>query len=182
MTCSRKFLSVLAGCAVLVFSSTKSQALDFTYSFVNTGGAGTTIGSVVTGRILGLQDNSFNFLGATVTFDSVSTGFDPGFSATSWTEAGIFQVVGGVLVSVNFSGDVAHESNPAANEVITIQTGNRDFVAYNNFTKYYYDGAAAATFTPLSTPSAAPDATSTLGLLVAGAVGLETLRRRQARA
>ena len=53
--------TILLSATGLTLMSSPVLALDFQYSFENTGGNAQLLDAMVTGRILGLNDNSFNF-------------------------------------------------------------------------------------------------------------------------
>ena len=164
------------GAAFLLCGS--SQALDFSYSFVNhNGSANTTEGAIVTGKILGLNDNMVNFQPVTVTLDSISP--DNGLLPLPfiWFESGTFDVLGGMIQSAQFS-----KHDPTAEIDLNTDIGGRILINKPDWGTYYINGTPEITFTPLNTESTqqtpTPDGgASTLGLLALSAVGGASLRR-----
>ena len=162
----KTFTLAAAGFALL---SSSALALDFQYSFVNTLGNVGSPADVITGRILGLNDNSLNFQPVTVTLDSVSPSISSPFTAPyQWTDSGVFAVSGGVLSGISWS------SNDGT-FAINIDTANAPFIATSSagqlFSKYYLGGQEGSlSITPLSS---VPDGGSTMllfGLSLAGLV------------
>lgn len=134
----------------------------------------------MTGRVVGLTPDpvtGYSFSKVTVFFDSVSTGFDPGFSADSWFDYGTFHLTGGLP-------DYASFSHNDGSQAVDLELNSRGLVFLSDYSRFYRNGEGDITWTALAstTPSATPDTTSTLGLLAAGAIGLEALRRHRARA
>lgn len=176
MTRSIKILSFLAGVAAMALTTSSSKALDLQFSFVNDAGSGTTFGATVTGSVKGLNPDpisGWSFSPVTVTFDSVSTGFDPGFSADSWIDFGTFHLTAGNIP------DYASFSHNDGTEAVDLELNSRGLVFLSDYSKFYQNGEGNITWTPIvSTPSAVPDSTSSLGLMVAGAAGLMLFGRR----
>jgi hypothetical protein len=164
------------GAAILLSGS--SQALDFSYSFVNhNGSANTTEGAVVTGKILGLNDNMVNFQPVTVTLDSISP--DNGLFSLPfiWFESGTFDVLGGMIQSAQFS---KHDPNVEID--LNTDTGGRVLINKPDWETYYINGTPEITFTALNEQSAHQTATpdggaSTVGLLALSAAGIASVRR-----
>jgi hypothetical protein len=162
--------ALLFGATGLALLSTQAFALDFQYTFENLNGDVGSPTDIVTGRILGLNDNSFNFQPVTVTLDSVSPSIDPAFKAYTWTDFGLFFVLGGNMLFQSWS------SNDGS-YAINLDTFNAPFVATSDFTKYYLGGEESLIITPLSS---VPDGGSTQILLGVGLVGLALLHRKLA--
>ncbi len=160
--------------AALLLLGVPARALDFQYSFVNTDGVGTTLGSVVTGTIEDLVDDSSNFQPVTVTLDSISGPDGLGFAPYSWTSSGQFHVSAGVLSFVQWSAN-----DGVLGIDLNTDAGGRGLVFPSGpFVPFYRNGTPTITFTPkASTP--VPDGASHSLLLLAGSLaGLTILRRR----
>ncbi|HEV8542505.1 MAG TPA: hypothetical protein VGR78_08940 [Verrucomicrobiae bacterium] len=166
--------------AALLLLAVPCHALQFNYSFVNTDGFGTALGSVVKGTINGLNDNTVNFQKVTVTLDSISGSDALGYAPHGWTDFGVFTVSGGLITEAAFS------SNDGTLGIdLNTSPGGRGLVfPLPGFVPFYRNGTPEITFTPVagdlhSTGSAVPDSsTNTLALLAGSAAGLLVLRRR----
>jgi hypothetical protein len=161
-------------CAAAAFLCARSQALDFSYSFLNNAGSpNTTVNAVVQGRVLGLNDNMVNFQQVTVTVDSITPDDNILTLPLSWLEFGAFDVQGGIIVSAQFS-----KHDPTVEIDLNTATGGRFLVNKSDFSTYYrnFNGEQelpGITFTQIPTP----DSGATLSLLALSAAGITAVRR-----
>ena len=168
---SGKRVVLALGASVLL--STQCSAATFWYNFVNgPGGFNTPLGAVVEGRMIGnFVNNQTDYGLVTVTVDSISTGFAPGFAPTSWTQYGVFVDVNNHLTGVAFSANNGTYSvnldsmNPPLSESFALAT----------YTAMYQSGGYGD---PNEGKLNVPDGGATAGLLGLGLAGLGWLRRR----
>jgi len=155
-----------------------ASALDFSFSFVNSGhwaNAGSPT-DVVQGRILGLNEGN-NWQVVTVWVDSVVPSLDPDFASPglphSFTSNIDAVVTGGVLISANFSATDGNYS-------IRL---NGAYFSLANFTQaYIYDGNVTFAALGSGDPAPVPDSgAATCLLLGAGLVAVGALRNRVVR-
>lgn len=154
---------------LLIALSTPALALDFQFSFQNTGGNAGSASDVITGRILGLNEGA-NFQNVGVILDSVTPSLDPAFTSPlpySWNSAIIATVTGGVLNSVSFS----------ASDGIYAISLNTSYFSLAGFNKYYL---GTVHFTPITTSGipAVPDGGTSLLLLGMSMTAIGWMRRK----
>jgi len=165
---SVRFTAALIGLAGLVTVTNPCSAMDYTYSFRNTSGINTTFGAIVSGRLLGVGNGDGLFFNQiTVTLDSVSTGFDPGFGPDSWTDFAIVDVNGGNITFLQFNAN-------DGSEAVDLHTTDRALVSLSSFGAFYRTAGEGVRFAPIATP----DSGTTLALLGSAVAGLGWFRRR----
>lgn len=169
-----RFTSALIGIAGLITVSNPCAAMDYSYSFVNTSGINTTLGATVSGRILGVGNGDGVFFNPiTVTFDSVSTGFDPGFGVDSWTDFAIVFVTGGNISFIQFNAN-------DGSEAVDLHTSDRGLIYLGNFSAFYRTPGEEIHYAPITTSdrTSTPDSGTTLALLGGAMATLGWFRRR----
>jgi hypothetical protein len=169
ITMSKKIAAFLIFGLIIVSATAFATPINFTYSFVNTGGNVGAPTDVVTGTIFALPDNTTSFGPTTVTVDSVSPSFAAPFAARSWTDFGTFTVLGGSLTSVSFSSN-------DGNFAINTDTGNGPFYATSGFQYYYLGVTGSLIFTPVTSTTPVPEP-ATMLLVGLGLIGLAGVRR-----
>ena len=163
------FTRLKALALALAVAATPASAIDFKWSFVNSGqwaNAGSPT-DVVSGRILGLNEGP-NWQVVTVWVDQVDPSLDPDFAAPgfpglpySWSANVSAVVTSGNITSLNFS-------SPHGDPYYSIRLNPALFSLSNWSQSYIYEGLV--TFTPIttSTGSRTPDGGSSLLLLGIG--------------